>query len=166
MALTDYSTTPSSNASKPGIDLSEGMLPGLLNNSIRQIMADIASWLASNYRNMVDQLTITYAGNDALTLRSDNERKIALRNAAGGLQGTLSSNATQCLIIRDNGSVDVGRFVSGAGFQPRVLSKSLLPAASLGAGVIIYCTDESGGAVPIFSDGTVWRRMTDRAVVS
>lgn len=27
-------------------------------------------------------------------------------------------------------------------------------------------TDESGGAVPAFFDGAVWRRVTDRAVVS
>jgi hypothetical protein len=39
-------------------------------------------------------------------------------------------------------------------------------AATYGAGSMIYVTDESGGAVPAFSDGTSWRRMTDRAVVS
>jgi hypothetical protein len=31
---------------------------------------------------------------------------------------------------------------------------------------MIYVIDESGGAVPAFSDGTAWRRVTDRAVVS
>ena len=30
----------------------------------------------------------------------------------------------------------------------------------------IYVTDETGGAVPAFNDGTDWRRVTDRAVVS
>lgn len=39
-------------------------------------------------------------------------------------------------------------------------------AADLGAGTLIYVTDETGGAVPAFSDGTNWRRTTDRAVVS
>lgn len=34
------------------------------------------------------------------------------------------------------------------------------------AGCWIYVTDEAGGAVPAFSDGTNWRRCTDRAVVS
>jgi len=29
-----------------------------------------------------------------------------------------------------------------------------------------YCTDETGGAVPVFSDGTDWRRVTDRAIAS
>jgi len=40
-----------------------------------------------------------------------------------------------------------------------------LPAATT-AGQQIYVSDESGGAVPAFSDGTNWRRVTDRAIVS
>ena len=39
-------------------------------------------------------------------------------------------------------------------------------ASTYGAGSMIYVSDESGGAVPAFSDGTNWRRVTDRAVVS
>jgi hypothetical protein len=34
------------------------------------------------------------------------------------------------------------------------------------AGRLIYVSDESGGAVVAFSDGTNWRRLTDRAVVT
>jgi len=34
------------------------------------------------------------------------------------------------------------------------------------AGTIIYVSNESGGAVLAFSDGTNWRRVTDRAIVS
>lgn len=30
----------------------------------------------------------------------------------------------------------------------------------------IYVSNEAGGAVPAFSDGTNWRRVTDRAVIS
>lgn len=42
-----------------------------------------------------------------------------------------------------------------------------LPAASdVGAAKIVYVTDEAGGAVPAFSDGQDWRRMTDRQIVS
>ena len=36
----------------------------------------------------------------------------------------------------------------------------------VGAGAMIFVTDEVGGAVPAFSDGTDWRRVTDRAVIS
>ena len=39
-------------------------------------------------------------------------------------------------------------------------------ASTYGAGSMIYVSNESGGAVPAFSDGTNWRRVTDGAVVS
>ena len=44
---------------------------------------------------------------------------------------------------------------------------SSLPAASTaGPGALAYVSDETGGAVLAFSDGTDWRRLTDRAVVA
>lgn len=39
-------------------------------------------------------------------------------------------------------------------------------AAASGAGALIFIANESGGAVLAFSDGSVWRRATDRAIVS
>lgn len=39
-------------------------------------------------------------------------------------------------------------------------------AATLGEGAMVYISNEAGGAVPAFSDGTNWRRVTDRAVIS
>ena len=41
-----------------------------------------------------------------------------------------------------------------------------LPDAGAYTGAMVYCSDETGGAVPVFSDGTVWRRVTDRVVAS
>jgi hypothetical protein len=52
---------------------------------------------------------------------------------------------------------------------PRVpsLGKAALPSASTsGAGALVHVADEAGGATLAFSDGTSWRRVTDRAVVS
>jgi hypothetical protein len=40
-----------------------------------------------------------------------------------------------------------------------------LPSASV-AGAMIYVTNETGGPVPAFADGTNWRRVTDRAIVT
>ncbi len=57
----------------------------------------------------------------------------------------------------------------------RTLSgKSPLPIASynvaslppISTAEIIFVSDESGGAVLAFSDGTNWRRVTDRAIVT
>ena len=33
-------------------------------------------------------------------------------------------------------------------------------------GAMVFCTNESGGAIPAFYDGTNWRRVSDRAIVS
>jgi hypothetical protein len=40
-----------------------------------------------------------------------------------------------------------------------------LPSASP-AGRMVYVSDASGGAVPAFSDGSVWRRVDTRAIVT
>ena len=49
-------------------------------------------------------------------------------------------------------------------------SFTVVGAGILGAsgrtGLMIYVSDEAGGAVPAFSDGTNWRRVTDRAIIS
>lgn len=47
----------------------------------------------------------------------------------------------------------------------RTYTVSTLPSATT-AGGMIYVSDETGGAVMAFSDGTNWRRVTDRAIVS
>lgn len=41
-----------------------------------------------------------------------------------------------------------------------------LPTASEWEGAIVYVSDETGGATLAFSDGSDWRRVQDRAVVS
>ena len=51
------------------------------------------------------------------------------------------------------------------GVQLPQYSVSNLPSAAEG-GILIYVVDETGGSVVAFSDGTQWRRVTDRAVVS
>lgn len=43
---------------------------------------------------------------------------------------------------------------------------STVPAAASFEGYIIYVSNESGGKVIAFSDGTNWRRCTDRAIIS
>jgi len=41
-----------------------------------------------------------------------------------------------------------------------------VPVAGAGAGQMIFVSDESGGPTLAFSDGTDWRRVADRAVIS
>jgi hypothetical protein len=56
--------------------------------------------------------------------------------------------------------------VDGA-VQVQSLAKASLPtAATQGAGAILFVPDDVGGATLAFSDGSSWRRVADRAVVS
>ena len=41
-----------------------------------------------------------------------------------------------------------------------------VPSVSANSGAIVYVSNESGGATPAFSDGTNWRRVHDRAIIS
>jgi hypothetical protein len=43
--------------------------------------------------------------------------------------------------------------------------KDRLPTAAQ-AGILIFVPDEAGGSTFAFSDGTNWRRVADRAIVS
>jgi hypothetical protein len=54
----------------------------------------------------------------------------------------------------------------GGIIQLPTYSAAALPDAAANVRGMIYVSDETGGAVPAFSDGTDWRRVTDRAVVS
>lgn len=45
-------------------------------------------------------------------------------------------------------------------------SKTKLPSAKEGKFHMILVSDEVGGSIPAFSDGTNWRRVTDRAIVA
>lgn len=41
-----------------------------------------------------------------------------------------------------------------------------VPSATGKTGVMVFISNESGGSIPAFSDGTNWRRVTDRAIIS
>jgi hypothetical protein len=57
--------------------------------------------------------------------------------------------------------------VSANPFKVPSYTVATMPDANpAGAGVIIYVTDETGGSTLAVSDGTDWRRMSDRAIVA
>lgn len=56
-----------------------------------------------------------------------------------------------------------------SGRTPVLLQNCLVatvPAAASDIGGLIYVSNESGGATVAFSDGTNWRRVQDRAIIS
>lgn len=75
---------------------------------------------------------------------------------------------TERLRIDQDGNIGVGANIwidANRIFRLRSYTVATLPA-SPSAGSFAYCSDETGGAVPVFGDGTNWRRVTDRAVAS
>lgn len=62
---------------------------------------------------------------------------------------------------------NVGRILSGKDpLQLLASTVAAVPNPALFTGCVIYVSNESGGAVLAFSDGTNWRRVTDRAIIS
>ena len=76
------------------------------------------------------------------------------------------------LRVKANGNVGVGLTAPATKLdvdgpvRAKGYTVASLPSAGSIAGAMVYVSDESGGAVMAFSDGTNWRRVTDRAVVS
>jgi hypothetical protein len=108
------------------------------------------------------------ANTGAATLALNGMAAKGLRRQAGTALQAGDITLHQILLITFNAALDA--FVCiGIGdptapdAMPRVL-KTALPAVSDQRPIVV--TDEAGGAVMAFSDGTNWRRVTDRAIVS
>jgi hypothetical protein len=56
--------------------------------------------------------------------------------------------------------------VTFAGVRLPNYAKASLPSAAGVTGALIFVSVDAGGSVPAFSDGTSWRRVTDRNVIS
>ena len=116
----------------------------------------------------------TDAANNVITIGSVATDSIF---ATGGDMGTVEEAVTvseDLGLITDAATVeyDLGLIVTSGVIQPDSLilpTKTVAQLANLAAAPaaqFVYCSDESGGAVPAFSDGTNWRRVTDRAIVT
>jgi hypothetical protein len=117
---------------------------------------------------------VTDAANNIITIGSVATDSIF---ATGGDMGLVTEAVTvseDLGLITDAATVeyDLGLIVTSGVIQPDSLilpTKTVAELANLSANPaaqFVYCSDESGGAVPAFSDGTNWRRVTDRAVVT
>lgn len=91
---------------------------------------------------------------------SQGKFRVALPTLGAVIAGTQAGDAgigteNPSTKLHVNGPARVGTYTVAA-----------VPSAStVGAGTIIYVSNETGGAVLAFSDGTNWRRVTDRAVI-
>ncbi len=100
---------------------------------------------------------------------SSHPTRIAFRTTPSG--ATAAGGGTERMRITPTGDVGIGLTSPAAKLdvdgpvRVKSYAKSSLPSATA-AGQMIYVSDEAGGPVIAFSDGTSWRRATDRAIVS
>lgn len=79
---------------------------------------------------------------------------------------------TEALVVDTGGNVGLGIATPAVmlDVDGPIRTKSYtvagVPAANAGAGQMIFVTNEAGGATLVFSDGTNWRRVADRAIIS
>lgn len=94
-------------------------------------------------------------------------------NGAGA--PAVAANSLRLFKVVTNGTEITGvtdlrelRLIPKSPLLPQLPSYTVatLPSAATYVRGLIYVSNEAGGAVPAFSDGTNWRRVTDRAVVS
>lgn len=116
----------------------------------------------------------TDAGNDTITISSIATDSIF---ATGGDMGTVDEAVTTSedlglvtatvTIEYDLGTITISGIVTPSLLLLPTYTVSGLNSLSADpAGQFVYCSNESGGPVPAFSDGTNWRRVTDRAIVT
>lgn len=118
MSLWQWSTTPSNNASGvTNVDWAEGQPPSTVNDSARQMMADVAAWYASpewvaygDTPTYVSGTSFTVPGN--LASRYSVGRRVRTTNTGGTLYGTITASAytslTTVTVSMDSGALDSG----------------------------------------------------------
>jgi hypothetical protein len=117
---------------------------------------------------------VTDAANNSITFQELASDSIFLTGGDMGLITDAVTISEDLGLITDAFTVEylLGTIVTSGIIQPDSLilpSKTVAELANISAnpaGQFVYCSDDSGGSVPAFSDGTNWRRVTDRNIVS
>jgi len=138
-------------------------------NVVADSISDTLTLVAGTGINLV-----TDAANDTITITNTGTVSIF---ATGGSMGSVTETA---ISFEDLGLIvesfvqqfNLGTIVIAGLIYPDQLVLPSYTVAELAdistfpAGQMIFVTNESGGPVPAFSDGTNWRRVTDRQIVS
>lgn len=116
---------------------------------------------------------VKLSGSTAVDTSGTSQFSGTADNDFGAVTG--SNDDTEDLGLITGGAADT-EIDLGDGFGEKLIATSLaLPqntvsgisaASTANKGQIVYISDETGGATLAFSDGTNWRRLQDRAVIS
>lgn len=118
MALFGWSTTAGNNANVGSINWAEGMPPSAVNNSARQMMADVADYVNNPGPEWYQHDSAAYASGTTFTVAGDQtavylaHRRLRAVNASTTIYGsvvsaTFSTNTT-VTAVWDSGSLDAG----------------------------------------------------------
>jgi hypothetical protein len=93
---------------------------------------------------------------------------VRIRVAPNGSTGSSQNALVEAVRFRatDLATQCAGAVIAGGPVVLPSFTVGTLPSASLWTRGLIYVSDDVGGTTPAFSDGTNWRRVADRAVVS
>jgi hypothetical protein len=117
---------------------------------------------------------ITDADTDTITIESTATISVfAIGGSMGTVEDVVTAEEDQGLITENIvESYDLGTIVIGGLIYPDQFVLPSFTVSELGnvaadpAGQMVFCINDVSGAVPAFSDGVDWRRVTDRQIVS
>jgi len=127
--------------------------------------------------------TLTLTAGDGIAIVVDSATDTITISSSGGseifVDGADFGTVTEPVTLSDDlglvtdavtQEADLGTLVTSGLIYPDQFvlpsyTANALPSATV-AGSMIYVTNETGGPVPAFADGTNWRRVTDRAIVT
>lgn len=107
-SVLDYSTTANDNTTVGGVNIAEGMAPGLVNNGMRAMMADTRKW-------QLDWSGVTTAGaGDAYTLTSNQGITAYADGQRFGFRADRNNTGAATLNIDTRGAKALRKVVGGA----------------------------------------------------
>ena len=150
-----------------------------------------ATYIFGTRTNAATSRLLGYSGGNVCYIGPVDVADDSVINAAGGLTtvggnltvsggtATISNGTTGILNLGPGGTqylyYNGGTFALtgalglsiGGWVKPSSYTVGTVPsAATSGAGAMIYVSNETGGAVIAFSDGSNWKRVTDRATIA
>lgn len=163
MGIQNWSTTAANNATQPGINWAEGMPPSDVNNSARQMMADVANWYAGP-EWLLQSDTPTYISATSFSVPGNRTsvysvgRRVQASGTGYTITGAISSSSygslTTVNVTWDSGSLDNTVSAVYVGILQNQLA-FLLPAGSI--------IDYGGSTAPsgfLSCDGSAISRTT------
>lgn len=125
MAISDYSTTPSSNSSISGTNIAEGCSPSGMNDAIRQLMADLASYFGTGGTMLVGTASGAYHTIKRGSVGGNGTGLLAISDANGEVatfqtaQGAAANAANAALSLKaasnNNRSISAGGTLNASG---------------------------------------------------